>query len=120
MNVCIPVVKDRGLESIPYGHFGSTPLFLLVDTDTKITSVIVNGDHSHQHGNCSPIAALGGHNVDAVIVGGIGQGAMMKLHAMGIDVFLAEKGNAEELIVMLAENLLTRVDPETACAGHGH
>ena len=32
MKVCFPVQKNEGVESTVYNHFGSAPLFVLVDT----------------------------------------------------------------------------------------
>ena len=120
MKVCIPIAKDKGLESIPFAHFGSAPLFLIADTESGTAAVIENGNSGHVHGGCSPIAALQGHNPDAVIVGGIGQGAVMKLRALGIEVFIAGPGNAANQIALLADGRLERVDASAACAGHGH
>ena len=35
VNICIPVTADRGLESPVSGHFGSAPIFMLVDLETR-------------------------------------------------------------------------------------
>ena len=48
MKICIPVSKNEGLLSIPYGHFGSAPLFIVVDSDTKEVTPIKNGDIHHE------------------------------------------------------------------------
>lgn len=42
MNLCIPVTQDLGLQSPVCMHFGSAPLFLIVDTDSGATETIVN------------------------------------------------------------------------------
>ncbi|RME41495.1 MAG: diguanylate cyclase, partial [Deltaproteobacteria bacterium] len=34
MKVCFPVNNDQGLESEVYGHFGSAPAFVVVDTES--------------------------------------------------------------------------------------
>ena len=41
---------------------------------------------------CNPIKALSGEVVDAVVVGGIGKGAIIKLNSMGIKVYKAIEG----------------------------
>lgn len=35
MKICFPVQQDKGMESAVYHHFGSAPLFVVVDTDTN-------------------------------------------------------------------------------------
>ena len=42
MKLCFPVKIDNGLESIVFNHFGSSPLFVLLDTETNETGVINN------------------------------------------------------------------------------
>ena len=36
MKVCFPVQKDEGVESQVYNHFGSAPVFIMVDTEEKV------------------------------------------------------------------------------------
>ena len=89
MKVCFPVQTDEGIESQVYGHFGSAPFFIVVDTEEKDVQRIDNRDLHHIHGACNPIMALGGQRVDALVVGGIGGGALMKLNGMGVRVYEA-------------------------------
>jgi predicted Fe-Mo cluster-binding NifX family protein len=79
MRICIPVAEYQGLESQVYGHFGSAESFVMVDTETMAVARLSNGDREHVHGACSPLAALAGARPDAVLVGGIGPGALMGL-----------------------------------------
>ena len=73
MKVCFAVQKDDGVESVVYGHFGSAPAFIVVDTEAADAAVTVNNrDLNHVHGACNPIQAIGGLKPDAVVVGGIG------------------------------------------------
>ncbi|MBE0616935.1 MAG: diguanylate cyclase, partial [Proteobacteria bacterium] len=67
MKVCFPVDDNQGLESSVFGHFGSAPCFLVVDTETAQVAEVINRDLQHAHGACSPVKALGGHSVDAVV-----------------------------------------------------
>jgi len=76
MKVCFPVMENEGLESRVFGHFGSAPQFVVVDTVTSEMTAINNSDQIHEHGACNPVAGLGGHEVDAIVVGGIGAGAL--------------------------------------------
>ncbi len=119
MKVAIPVLSDEGLASLVNEHFGSAPLFLLVDTETKSCEPINNHNQHHAHGKCQPVAALGGHEVDGVVVGGIGMGALMKLRKAGIEVYMSQLPTVSETIDAMTEGRLQPVDPENACRHHG-
>jgi predicted Fe-Mo cluster-binding NifX family protein len=120
MKVCFPVCENHGVESGVFGHFGSAPLFLLVDSASAEVTVIGNGDRVHEHGACNPIAGLGGKEVDAVVVGGIGGGALMKLNSAGIRVFQAREGSVADNLALLGRNQLAEYLPGHSCGGHGH
>ena len=81
MKVCFPVEKNEGMNSMVYGHFGSAPAFVMVDTDEEGLTVVDNRDVDHVHGACNPIQAIGGQAIEAVVVGGIGAGAITGLNA---------------------------------------
>ena len=89
MKVCFAVQKDEGIESTVYNHFGSASAFVMVDTAVEQAVTINNADMNHVHGACNPIIAVGGQDVDAVVVGGIGAGAIQGLNSKGIKVYRA-------------------------------
>ena len=122
MKVCIPVEVNKGLDSKPYGHFGSAPLFVLCDLDSGDVKSINNGDLGHEHGKCQPLKALEGNTVDAVVVGGIGQGAIMKLSAMGIKVYRSAADTIGENLELLKEDKLEQFPVNHVCShdGCGH
>lgn len=120
MNICFPVAANEGLESPVYGHFGSAPLFLLIDTDTAAVAALDNCDLHHAHGQCSPLRALGEAAVDAIVVGGIGGGALRGLQAAGLKVYRAAGATVADNLAMLASAGLPEVLPGEACGGHGH
>jgi predicted Fe-Mo cluster-binding NifX family protein len=121
VQLCIPVIEDRGLESRVSGHFGSAPGFMIVDTDSGQRELVTNTNAHHAHGMCQPLAALAGHAVDAVVVGGIGGGALMRLRSAGIVVYRASRPTVGELVAALAAGTLEEVGLEGACASHhGH
>ena len=66
------------------------------------------------------MAALGGTEVDAVVVGGIGGGALMKLNAAGIRVFRAVEGTVADNLGLFGEGKLPELTMDQTCAGHGH
>lgn len=119
MKVCIPVQEDVGFDSPVYSHFGSAPMFLLVDTEDGTITTLVNHNEHHAHGMCQPLAALAGHPVEAIVVGGIGRGALMKLEAGGIKVYMGEVATVSDAVLGLKAGTLRRVTAEDACGGHG-
>lgn len=119
MNVCFPILSDEGMKSQVNNHFGSSESFLILDTDTNDFEILKNQDLGHGHGMCSPLKALDGRKIDAVIVGGLGMGALQKLSAMGIKVLKTAADTVEANAKLLSENKLGEIDAESACAGHG-
>jgi predicted Fe-Mo cluster-binding NifX family protein len=118
MKVCFPVQKDEGVESQVYNHFGSAPVFIVVDTEEKGINRLDNRDLHHVHGACNPIMALGGQKVDALVVGGIGGGALMKLNAMGVKVYEAGTPTVKENLELLRENKLQELSMDRSCRAH--
>jgi predicted Fe-Mo cluster-binding NifX family protein len=118
MKICFPTETLQGLKSRVYEHFGSAPGFVIVDTETKTVEEINNSDLHHTHGMCQPLKALGGREVDAVAVGGIGMGALMKLQAQGIRVFRVTQGTVGENIQFIVKKNLPEFDARFTCAGH--
>ncbi|WP_195514983.1 NifB/NifX family molybdenum-iron cluster-binding protein [Paraclostridium bifermentans] len=119
MKVCFPVKSNEGMSSIPYNHFGSAPEFVICDLESNDVKTIGNGDLGHEHGKCQPIKALSGEVVDAVVVGGIGKGAIVKLNSMGIKVYQAIEGNIEENINSLKNGELKEFDSNHTCNHDG-
>lgn len=119
MRLCIPVAADEGLNSIVYGHFGSAPLFVLVDSETMTVEPLANRDQTHVHGACNPLRALAGRQVDAVIVGGIGPGAVNGLQRAGIAVYQSPAQTLAEAVAQFKQGRLRKIGPESACTHHG-
>ncbi|MBU5336891.1 NifB/NifX family molybdenum-iron cluster-binding protein [Intestinibacter bartlettii] len=119
MKVCVPVEENKGMESVPYGHFGSAPEFVICDLDSNEIKSINNGDLGHEHGKCQPLKALKGQEVDAIIVGGIGAGAITKLNAMGTKVYRGVKDTIEYNLSLLKNNQLQELSVNDACS-HNH
>jgi len=118
MKLCFPVEMDQGLESKVYNHFGSAPLFLVVDTTSDTVTPIYNRDEHHAHGACNPIMALNGQKVDAIIVGGIGAGALSRLNQSGIKVFKTAGSTIKENLALLKTHSIVELTLQHTCAGH--
>lgn len=120
MKVCFPVLKAEGLDSEVYGHFGSAPVFIVVETENNDVTTINNKDQHHTHGACNPLKALNNQKVDAVVVGGIGGGALSRLNQSGIKVFQAQASTLKENIALLKTRNLPELTLSHCCPGHGH
>lgn len=119
MKICIPVSEYRGLVSPIHEHFGSAPCFAMVDTETGLVDEVCNRDKDHVHGACNPVTALSGHHPDAVIVGGIGAGAVAGLRHAGIDVFITRDATVTSAVSHLAAGKLQEAFTAT-CESHEH
>lgn len=116
MKLCIPVQEDKGLQS-EVNHFGSSKYFLVVDTETTACRSLAN--QVHVHGECRPVQALSAESIDGVVVGGIGKGALMKLRASGIEVYLSGHHTVEEVVAASKVQGLQPAVAEDCCGGHG-
>lgn len=118
MKVGFAIQANEGIESKVFNHFGSAPGFIIVDAVTKEITTVNNKDLNHVHGACNPIKALDGQRVDAMVVGGIGAGALSKLRAMGIKVFIAAAPSVNENLDLISQNKLQELFMIGACRGH--
>ena len=118
MKVGFAVQMNEGMESRVYDHFGSAPAFIIVDTEGKEVLTVNNKDLHHVHGACNPVMALDGKSVDAMVVGGIGAGALVKLNASGIKVYGAGAQTVKENLTLLSENKLQELSVYNSCRSH--
>ncbi len=119
MKIAFPTQENNGMESRVYGHFGSAQYFVLVDTEEDSSETVENPDRDHLHGQCQPLKALNGRKVDAIIVGGVGGGALRKLSLEGIKTYRAAQGSVQENLDLLISGKLAVFTPDQTCGGHG-
>ena len=81
-------------------HFGKAPQFKIFDVQPQgvVESVVIDSEASGHEALAEFLAAQG---VQAVICGGIGQGALVSLAQSGIDVLPGVTGNPDEVIEAL-------------------
>jgi predicted Fe-Mo cluster-binding NifX family protein len=120
MKLCFPVVQDQGLDSVVYGHFGSAPRFLVVDAATGQTSLVDNSDKVHEHGACNPARSVAGLDIEGIVVGGIGRGALISLNRAGFRVFQAQGELVRDNLTVLQGAGLQEFAPGSVCGGHSH
>lgn len=118
MKICFPTTENQGLQSTVFEHFGSAPLFLLVDVESGTIIEQVNRDLGHAHGRCQPLRALAGQPVDAIVVGGIGKGALTGLNQSGLKVYQAQSGTIADNLASIKAGKLSELTPAHVCGGH--
>lgn len=118
MRICFPTDALKGMDSNVYGHFGTAPGFVIVDTESSAVEEINNSDQHHAHGGCQPMKALGGQKVDSIAVGGIGMGALMGLQNNGMRVFRAVAGTVRDNLELLQNGKLPEFTTQHTCGGH--
>ncbi|KAF0180222.1 MAG: dinitrogenase iron-molybdenum cofactor [Nitrospirae bacterium] len=106
MKFCLPIETDKGFDSPVSDHFGSAPMFMIVDAESRSFLVIPNADVDHAQGGCNPLRALNANVVDVVITGSLGGSALVKMNAVGIRVFRSEAETVIENLNLLADNHL--------------
>lgn len=120
MNVCIPVIEDRGLDSRVHAHFGSAPLFLLVDTARGSVRAIPGRGYGRRrgHGGGYPLAALAGEGIDCVVTGEIGRHAVADLRRAQVPVFLTTCGTVGDAVAAVVAGRLPEATPDTCHGRH--
>jgi len=118
MKIYIPIKEVSDLSSVVYEHFGSAPAFVLVDSETRDFNIIENPDQHHAKGMCTSTGILSTHEIDSVVVGGIGSGALMKLNRSGIDVYKATATTVKENLELLRRGELPEFSPGHVRSGH--
>lgn len=97
LRIALPTDGDRLCP-----HFGRSPAFTIIDADADAKAITSSTLLERQSGSeCSnAITMLKQENVDAVIVSGIGAGAVANLMQQGIRVIAgAPEGGIEETVM---------------------
>lgn len=112
MNIAIP---NNG--NMVNQHFGMSQSFVIVTVENKeIKNVkeISTVELAHQHDGLA--ALLVENNVELVIVGGIGAGAVMGLSSHGLKVIKGASGDYKDVVKAYVEGSL--VDKNQLCNHH--
>lgn len=120
MRIAIPSEGEGGLDGLRAGHFGHCDVFTFVDlTDGQIDKVTTVQNVSHVQGGCMvPVNLLASHNVDALIVGGIGMRPLMGFRQVGIDVYHeAERQEIRPVVEDMIAGKLLMISDDQVCGG---
>lgn len=120
--IAVPSVGNGGIDGQRSGHFGHCDVFTLIDVEDgiiKTISTIQNG--THVQGGCMvPVNLLAQHQVNALIVGGIGMRPLMGFRQVGIDVYYdAERPEIKPVVEDLLAGRLPRITENQVCGGGG-
>ncbi|MCB2154177.1 NifB/NifX family molybdenum-iron cluster-binding protein [bacterium] len=118
--ICLPIAVDCGLDSEISGHFGSAPMFILHDAETDQTVALENDNTHDEHGRCHPVKTMRAHNIDTLVVGGLGRRALANMREGGVRVFQAVPGTVRDNLAALKAGQLAEFDDQAACSGHSH
>jgi predicted Fe-Mo cluster-binding NifX family protein len=122
MRIAIPSEGEGGLDGLRSGHFGHCDVFTFVDlVDGVIEEVSTVKNVSHVQGGCMvPVNLLASHNVDALIVGGIGMRPLMGFRQVGIDVYHeAERQQIRPVIEDMIAGRISLITDNQVCGGGG-
>ena len=101
-----------------FQHFGHTEQFKLYDVeDGKVVRAVVVDTNGSGHGALASF--LRAFEVDALICGGIGGGAINALAMAGIDLYPGIDGSADMAVMQLIHGVLPK-RTDVRCSHHDH
>lgn len=118
--IAIPSESVGGLDGLRSGHFGHCDVFTLVDVEGgEIKQVTTVPNQTHVQGGCMvPVNLLAGHNVSALVVGGIGMRPLMGFRQAGIDVYHdATRQEIRPVVEDLIAGKLPVIGDDQVCGG---
>jgi predicted Fe-Mo cluster-binding NifX family protein len=114
IKVGIPIVEDKGLESMNSIHFGNAPFFAFIEVERgQIANVSVKTNKAAGLARKKGIDAaklLVNEKVDVVLAGGMGEGPFHLLRDNLVQVYILQKGvEVREAIQLLGNNKLEKM-----------
>ena len=111
----VAVTYDNGNV---FGHFGRTEQFKVYDIEGgKVVNSQIIGTNGEGCGALAGILSIA--NVDALICGGIGGGAVNAIQETGIKLYAGANGNTDDVIEALIAGML-EANGEANCNHHEH
>lgn len=120
--IAVPSLGQGGMDGQRAGHFGHCDVFTLVDVkDGEIDQVTTLNNQEHVQGGCMvPVNLLASHNVNALIVGGIGLRPLMGFKGVKIDVYHdGERPDIKPVVEDLIAKKLPMIQDDQVCGGGG-
>jgi len=117
VRVAVPSERPGGLGAQRSGHFGRCDCFTIVElAEGQLRQVSIVENLPHIEGGCmAPVLLLAQHEVDAIVVDGIGGRPLAGFNQVGIAVHTGIGDTVEHTVRAFALDLLPAVDPGSAC-----
>lgn len=122
IRVAFPSEGEGGIDGQRSGHFGHCDVFTLVDLeDGEIKDVSIVNNKEHVQGGCMvPVNLLASHNVNALIVGGIGMRPLMGFNQVGITVYHeAQTVEIKPVLEAFIDGKIPVIRNDQVCGGGG-
>ena len=117
LRVAVPSEHPGGLTAPRSGHFGRCDCFTIVEiADDQLGEVTVVQNLPHTEGGCmAPVLLLAEHNVNAIVVDGIGGRPLMGFNQVGIAVHAGAGADVQTAVHAFILGGLPEVGLEGAC-----
>ncbi|MBC9783710.1 NifB/NifX family molybdenum-iron cluster-binding protein [Heliobacterium chlorum] len=118
--LAVPSVAPGGLSADCSGHFGRCDCFTVVDVEEgKVIGSDVIQNPPHVHGGCMrPVQLLSAHQVDSLVVQGIGGGPLSGFRRAGIEVYQASEQTVEKVVDAFCAGKIAPIDDRNVCSHH--
>ena len=120
--IAVPSNGSGGLDATRSGHFGHCDVFTFIDVENgEIKKVSTVQNQEHVQGGCMvPVNLLASHNVNALVVGGIGMRPLMGFKQAGIEVYHdSQRVEIRPVIEDLIAGKLPVITDDQVCGGGG-
>jgi predicted Fe-Mo cluster-binding NifX family protein len=112
-------MEKGGMDDELSEHFGGSPTFTIVDTETKDVKIVPN-QSEHFGGSGKAPEQIESTGATVVICRGLGPKAMIMLRDFGIDVYTGSTGNVRNALEMWSSGKLQKASIQNACQGHAN
>lgn len=120
MTICFPTLDDAGLAATLSEHFGRSPYFTLIDDLREDVETLANPGARHGSGSCSAAELLRGRAIEAVVCRHLGHGALARLEAMRVPVFVSSSVDVANAFEEYRQGRARPAESALACDGHSH
>ena len=119
--LAVPSQGAGGLGAERSAHFGRCDTFTLIEIDEgEITGVRVIANPPHVEGGClQPVQLLAGHDVDSLVVAGMGARPLAGFRDAGIDVYFENATpGVGDVVSLVLSGEVEQMDERFVCGGH--
>jgi predicted Fe-Mo cluster-binding NifX family protein len=120
VRIAVPSEGEGGLDGKRAGHFGHCDVFTLIDVeDGQIKEISILPNKEHVQGGCMvPVNLLAEHNVQQLVVGGIGMRPLAGFQQVGIEVYHdAERPDIRPVVEDIIAGKIPVIRGDQVCGG---